>query len=455
MIPLWRPLVATALATLLAMPFDRVIPLGPKGTLSRWPLLALATLLGCYLLFAVPVLAAIVGLCLGARAVTSRDRALAPSSGDAAPVAALATAGAAFLVAILAARPSTPCFWDAFVWLGKARFAAAGLGQLIAGGLRETVPPFIPQGYPLFEPLLVAILGGFSSRPQAVVAGAIGLELLVTALFLCVLAEADHPSPAARRVRIATVAFVLLTSPLVLVHLRSSYVDLPLGLLVATLAVLLPRPRTGLACAVVAMSAAALKDEGMVHVAVIAAGGVAWAITLRGPRARELATRAVVAGLAAAAVMGAWRVRLLLAGVATIDHAMSLPDWQRARPLLGLILEHVTDVRSWGGLWVLGVGAALAALVRPQTAPRDAVWFASVLVADGVVMFVALLATPERVMEFASGGSLLNRLGMQLVPIAAILVAAWRTQPSTDGLGSDEGSPFLPIGSTAPMAKRR
>lgn len=433
MIPLWRPLLAGALAALVALPVDHFVPVAPRGSPSRWPLLALATLLGCYLLFAVPALAATAGLGLVGLAVRRRRVAHAILAGHPPSVPALAAAGAAFLVAILAARPPTPCFWDAFVWLGKARFASSGLGPLVAGGLHATEPPFIPHGYPLFEPLVVAVLGGFSSRPQAVVAGAIGLELLATSLFLFTLTEADHPSPGERRIRLATVALVLLTSPLVLVHLRSSYVDLPLGLLVAALALLLPRPGTGVACAVVAMSVAALKDEGLVHVAVIASGGVAWAATHRGPGARSMATRALVAGLAAAAVVAAWRVRLLHAGISNTDHALSLPDWQRARPLMGLAVEHVTDVRSWGGLWVLGIGAALAALVRPRTAPRDAVWLAGLLVADGAVMFVALLATPERVMEFASGGSLLNRVGMQLVPIAALLVAAWRRPPLTEG----------------------
>ncbi len=421
MSPLLRPLVAGVLATLVALPLDRLVPVGPKGALSRWPLLALATLLGCYLLFAVPIVAAAVGLCLAALGWTRPGR---PAPPRPAPVGALAIAVGAFLIAILVARPPTPCFWDAFVWLAKARFAAAGLAGLVAGGLRETVPPFIPQGYPLFEPLLVAILGGFSPRPQAVVAGAIGLELLTTGLYLFALAEDDSRSHAARRTFLATVTFVLLTSPLVLVHLRSSYVDLPLGLLVATLAVILPRTGTGVACAVVAMSAAALKDEGLVHVAALAASGLAWAITQRDSRARGLATRAVVAGLAAAAVTVAWRLRLLRAGVASADHALSLPDWHRAPALFALVVEHLTDVRSWGGLWVLGLGAALAALVRPRTTPVGAVWFAALLVADGSVMFVALLATPERVMEFASGGTLLNRIGMQLVPLVALLVAA-------------------------------
>jgi hypothetical protein len=41
------------------------------------------------------------------------------------------------------------------------------------------------------------------------------------------------------------------------------------------------------------------------------------------------------------------------------------------------------------------------------------------------VVLLALMATPERVMTFASEGSLLNRLAIQLAPCAALLVASW------------------------------
>jgi hypothetical protein len=52
-------------------------------------------------------------------------------------------------------------------------------------------------------------------------------------------------------------------------------------------------------------------------------------------------------------------------------------------------------------------------------------WFALLLTLDASALFIALLATPGRVMEFVMGGTLLNRLGMQLAPCAALLVAAW------------------------------
>lgn len=425
MIPIWRPITAGTLAALVALPVDRAVPLGPMGSLSRWPLLILTTLVGCYVVCAVPALALVAAICLVVVARAERGGMRLVPGSRAVPFPTVLAVGAAFVAAILAARPATPCFWDAFVWLAKARYAAAGLEQLIAGGLHTKAPPFIPSGYPLFEPLLVAVLDGFSSQPEAVVAGAVGLELLTAGLFLLTVAEGSAVTPRASRVRLVTVAFVLLSSPLVLVHLRSSYVDLPLGLLVGTLAVLLPRSGTGLACTVVAMAAAAMKDEGLLHVAVLSIVGIGWAGLGGHARARQTALRSFASGAAAAAVTGAWRLRLFLAGISNSDHALSLPEWHRVGPLATLVREHVTDVRSWGALWVLGLGAALAVFVRPRSAPRQALWFASALVADGATMFVALLATPGRVMEFATGGSLLNRLGMQLAPLVALLVAAW------------------------------
>jgi hypothetical protein len=66
-----------------------------------------------------------------------------------------------------------------------------------------------------------------------------------------------------------------------------------------------------------------------------------------------------------------------------------------------------------------------AAWLKPRSVPRDVLWFALLLTLDAAALFVALLATPGRVMEFVMGGTLPNRLGMQLAPCAALLVAAW------------------------------
>jgi hypothetical protein len=420
----WRPMICMTVAIVVAHPVDHYCRLLPRKSVVRWPLLALVTLIGSYLVFAIPTLAAIAAAGLVTLAL-QRARA---SPGEEprqprAPLAALAVTSLAFLVAMLVDRPSTPCFWDAFVWLAKARYAARGLGGLVTGGLHTTLPPFIPTGYPLLEPLTVAMLAGFSPRPEAVVAGAVGLEILATSLFLCAIADDERASQACRAARLAAVALTLLTSPLVVVHLRSSYVDLPLGLLVGALAVLLRRPRAGVGCAVVSVAAAALKDEGMVHVAAITLVGTFYGLVVA--RDRALARRSIACGLCATAVMAAWHLRLRTSGITNVDHSLSLPDWHRLRPLAGAALEHLFEFRSWGALAVLGVGGIGAVVIKPRSAPVDAVWFAILLLADALVLFVALLATSGRVMEFAMEGTLLNRLAMQLAPLVALLIAAW------------------------------
>jgi hypothetical protein len=423
MIPLWRPMVAGGLAILLASPVDRLVPVVPRGNAARWPVLALTTLLACYLLFAAPVLAFASAGCLAYKAL-HRD----PTHVDgprARPFHVVLVVIAAFLLVMLVDRPATPCFWDAFVWLAKARVAAHGPAALIAGGLTRGAYAFIPQGYPLFEPLAVGVLAGLSADPRAVVAGAVGLETLALLLFLSSIVDDDRVTAKVTVRKLVMIAVVLLSCPLVVVHLRSAYVDLPLGLLVAALAMLLPRRGTGIACAALAMAAASMKDEGLAHVAVIAALGIARAGTKRDPETRMLRQRALACGSAALAVAAMWHLRLHHVELPNADHALSLPDWSRLRPLLVLTVEHVTDLESWGALWVLGAGAILAAVVRPRAVAGSTWWLGSVLVGEGLVVLLALMATPERVMTFASEGSLLNRLAIQLAPCAALLVASW------------------------------
>ena len=424
MIPLWRPVLSLAGAILVAVPLDRHFHVLPQRSVVRWPLLALATFVSLYLVYAIPALAAVTAVGLVTLAVVrGRTSTAAPSLGSRAPLLALAATSLVFLVAALFDRAATPYFWDAFVWLAKARFAAGGLEGLIRGGLHTTLPPFIPSGYPLFEPLIVALLAGLSPRPESVVAGAIGLEILSILLFLSAIADDERLEPRARTARLATVAFVLLACPLVLVHLRSAYVDLPLGLLVGAFAVLLPRPGAGFACAVLAVAAAALKDEGMVHVAAITVTGVGYGLV----RVRDVALvrRSIASGLSAAAVMAAWHLRLSLSGIPNTDHALSIPEWQRLHALSSAALGHALEFKSWGALGALGVGGIVAVAIRPPLAPHDSFWFAALLLADSLVLFAARLATPALVMEFATEGTLLNRLAMQLAPLAALLTAAW------------------------------
>lgn len=423
MIPLWRPLVAGLVALGLAWPVDHFVSLVPRKSLVRAPVLILGSLVGVYLWLAAPLLFALAVLLVGWSIREARKRP-AGASPDRAPHEALVVATALLLFVMLAARPAVPCYWDAFVWLGKARAAALGPARLIAGGLAPSTPVFIPQGYPVFEPLAVALLGGLSPAPRDVVAGSVGFEIIALLLFMGALAE-DAASDAVRQARLGVVALLLLCAPLVVVHLRSAYVDLPLGLMAAALAMLVTHRKTGFACAVLAMAIAVTKDEGLVHVVVIGLAALVRSRAEKGEERVALRGRALATLGGGLATAGAWHLRLHLAHVVNTDHALSIPTFGRILPLGEFVVEHVSDFRSWGALWVLALGAAVAIAAKPRSAPKSALWFASLFFAVAFVMFGGLLSIPGQVMEFAAGGSLLNRLGVQLSPYAALLVASW------------------------------
>ena len=428
MIPLWRPLLVGLAALAVAWPFERRRPLLPPASFVRAPLLILAVLVLAYVGVTAPLL--LVAFFAAWLVASTRAPGAAAMLDPRASWRRMDVAVAAgiFVVVALALRPDTPCFWDAFVWLAKARFASRGPLALVQGGLTRGVLAFIPEGYPLFDPFAVGALGGLASSPRAVVAGAVGLELLAIACFVGALADLPATSRRASATRIVAVTVLLVTCPLVVVHLRSLYVDLPLGFLLASLALLFAREGTTGACVVLAMVLASLKDEGLAHALVVAAVAAVRSLALLrvGERveARRLQVRAAAVAIAALAVADAWHVRLEAAHLANVDHAISLPHLDRVATLVALAVGHLSDFTSWGALWALALGAALATAISPR-GPTAARWLTTLVVGDALVVLAGLLVTPDRVMSFATGGTLLNRIAMQLTPLAALLVAAW------------------------------
>ena len=396
MIAVWRPLVVALVAFAIAWALDRRGAILPRASFVRAPVLVLSTLVTGYVGFVAPVLL----LPLAAAWLWATRHARADTDGRAVTAGTLATprrvdvavAAGVFVVVALLLRPDTPCFWDAFVWLTKARFASRGPLALVQGGLTHGAFAFYPEGYPLFDPFAVAALGAFGSSSYAVVAGAVGFELLAVGCFVGALGEEPARSRRENATRLAVVTALLVTCPLVVVHLRSSYVDLPLGLLLASLALLLPRERTGGACVILAMAMASLKDEGLAHVLVVAGLGAIHSFVLarQGAReeARRLRSRAVAIALAALAVADAWHVRLEAAHMTNSDHALSRPHLERIGTLLALAIDHLSDFTSWGAFWVLALGAAAATLLRRRrwTVPASARWLAALLAADAVVV---------------------------------------------------------------------
>lgn len=305
------------------------------------------------------------------------------------------------LLVVVLARPWVPTLWDEFVWLAKARFESLGFGASVAAAL-DPQEHLIPSGYPPLWPAAVGWLSlGRDSLDAHVVAGS--LVLLVS---LWTALESVSTALGAQRPRGDGLVVLLVSTPFVWVHLRSTYVDLPLGLLsLALLANLLVPSRVVVATAL-AVVLVAIKDEGLVHLVAATLS----ALLLR--RSREVLVPGV-AGLVAAIT---WRLLVASHGVVIVDHALAAPQWGWALTLSRLLLLHATDVFTWGVFWAVALAAGLRA---PRLELERAL---RVMLGLSLAFFsAALLLGPERVRVFAENGTLLNRLLLQLWPTACLV----------------------------------
>ena len=300
---------------------------------------------------------------------------------------------------IVLARPWVPTEWDEFVWLGKARFEALGFGA----GARAALDPaqhLIPAGYP---PLWPAAVGWLSLGNDAISTHVLAASLLV---LLCVATALETIT--LDRPRLLALA-VLVAAPLVWVHARSTYVDLPMGLLgLALVGLLLRSPdRPPLLAAFLALVLVGFKDEGLAQV--LAATGAALLIHRR--------WRLALPALVAVTAVATWRLLVSAHGIPLFDHALGMPQWGWVPKLLQLFAVHATDLFSWGVFW----SVTLAVVLTPSTDPTIRALRVMLLLL-ALFTAAALVAGPERVRVFAENGTLLNRVLIQLWPCAALLV---------------------------------
>lgn len=311
------------------------------------------------------------------------------------------------VVALLVlARPWVPTQWDEYVWLGKARLEALGFGAVVRATLDAT-QHLAPPGYPALWPSAV---GWVSLGQDALATHTLAATVLV---LLCAAVALEAWAPLVKRPAPVALA-VALAAPLAWVHLRSTYVDLPVGLLgLALLGQLLAsvEGRPPIEALFTAVVLAGFKDEGLAHV--LAASAAAWWVSGRRRDAWRLGLPAALALLHVVA----WRALLHGAGVVDSDHALGLPYWPWLPKLGALLWLHATDVFSWGAFWAVVVAVLLrGASGGPARAAR---WLVAI---DLAVVAVELLCGPERVRAFAENGTLVNRLLVQLWPAAAALV---------------------------------
>src|ERR1700677_1610508 len=198
MVPIWLALAPALFFAAVGAAIDRLGRLGLSGGWGQWPrwiacglTIAFATYIHPVALLLLTALVLLARTSAGASATVSASR---RSSALAPYVAVMAVA----LAAVAVLRPAMPMYWDAFVWLGKARIESGGLGHLRAAAL-DPDADVIPHGYPLLWPLAASWFSMFGQEPAALVAGAAVATLLALLLFLDTAAEAFEgalPAPA-------------------------------------------------------------------------------------------------------------------------------------------------------------------------------------------------------------------------------------------------------------------
>jgi hypothetical protein len=175
--------------------------------------------------------------------------------------------------------------------------------------------------------------------------------------------------------------------------------------------------------ALTATGLAGIKDEGMAHVAALVVAHIAvkvWKLWWSGERLPLAPGMAVLA--AAAIPFNGWRLLLSAHHVVNADHSLSRPDFQAAGAIGKTVLAHLADTRSWGALWPIAFACAALVLARGSTFRPATRLAAFAFVADGALLFAALVFGPARVRAFAFEGTLVNRLLLQLAPTAGVLL---------------------------------
>jgi hypothetical protein len=460
MLPIWRAFVPLVFFAAAGALLDRVLALdlGAAGSsVGRWARWTMCGIVACFAAALHPaVLGALIVLALvgrfarsrsaaGPRLATPRLPALSALRGP--PWWAIA---AAALTLVVVCRPATPAYWDSFVWLAKARIESGGWGALRTAALDQTTD-VVPSGYPLLWPLAASWLSMSGRSMEALAAGAAAMTLVTLMLFLDTAADTAGVGRGARadagvggEPRWAALGLALVgVTPLVFVHLRSSYADLPVGLLAATCTLRLVRSveRSGDApgdlsvAAMTAVALAGIKDEGMAHVVALVVALIVvkvWKLW----EGQRLPLAPGMAVLAAAAIpFNGWRLLLRSRGVIDADHSLSRPDLHAAGAIGRTVLAHLADTRSWGALWPIAFACAALVLARGSTFRAATRMATFAFLAEGVLLVSAIVCGPARVRVFAFEGTLVNRLLLQLAPAAGVMLMlaladaamAWQT----------------------------
>jgi hypothetical protein len=431
-VPIWNAGVALAIGVLLgsAVLARRGLGWRPLDVLVRALLgLALVASFTEHVVLGVALVVAIAW-------AVPRERAIADDVPPPLPRLAL---GAIAVVALVAAlRPPVPLFWDESVWLSKARVACEGPLALMA---RATDPSsdLMPRGYPIVAAVLEASFALGDPSLSSLVAGGSALVIASFALFALLLSR----GPGERASLI-----LLAATPLVWVHLRSVQLDLPVGLLAAALFLAIERASKadpiGLPAAITAALLLGIKDEGLA-----CAFAVAAAFFVTEGRASRASRASLIACGALALSVATFRLELFRAGSGNDDHSLGVTALGVIPDLAREALRHAVDVETWGIVPPVVLAAAVLALFRSAT--RNARAAALALLFTVAALALALVLGPEDVRDFALEGTLLNRLGLELLPLGAVLVPrVMLGERFSEAAPSSSGSPRSPSPRPAP-----
>lgn len=408
MTPIWLALPLWVCAAVLGAAIDRLA----TGRLERSPLAVTTWIVQGLAVVATLAVHPMLGVAaIGALLAWARQW---PVSGDAAR-SQLALGWLAVVTLVIVIQPPIPIAWDELVWLARARVGTDGPSVLVERGL-DPGGGLVPAGYPIGAGILQSLMACLDEDLHALTGGTGALVAFSCAVFALALAQSTIVS---RRVT----ALVVVTTPILWVHLRTGMLDLPVGMLAGAFALAVHGAGRGDArlarlAPALAMLLAALKDEGAMHVVVIAGA----ALFDRAHR-RSLWPHAAASVMAAVLVVGCWRARLSSAGTAIEHHALMGFAVASLGELLREMVRAASDVPSFGGsLAMIGVAAAAAFVSRHRSLER-ALSLAWLGCASGTL--TALLVGPDAVRSFAASGTLWPRLWLQLVPLGAVIVGAW------------------------------
>jgi hypothetical protein len=262
--------------------------------------------------------------------------------------------------------------------------------------------------YPIAYPMIVGGLAKLlPAGMSAMRASALWLAILVAVLLIHVGRRLPHDAGV---MSVIPLALVLL-SPFALVHMRSGYADLAVGLLSAVLALAMsaafeqPRMMRLGWMALVSTLLLQTKQDGMVLCVAVALTS-ALMVTRRGQMFRR------VVGLEAIVIvinLAGWALllqRLYGPDMATGERHIVGFNIRAAATFLYEIARHALDVDSWGILW--------PALIALAIWRRDARWPAFIVIAVGGYGLAHMLGPPQ-LLQPLRDGHVMNRLLLQIV----------------------------------------